>query len=156
MKSAERLVDPTADKNPGVAVIEPEQPDPRAESGQPSAEVGVAVEDKPKISPNDGSIRRERFVDASERAWSQRAVGMEEEQHVATSGLSADREARAATGARDECPRPAIACHLERPVPAAAIHNDDLVGGRLLTNGIKQSRKRALFVEGRDDDRDHL
>jgi len=39
-----------------------------------------------------------------------------------------------------------IVRNFERPVLAATIHDDDLVGGRLLTNRVEQHRQRTFLV----------
>jgi len=145
-ESAEGLVDRAANEYPGIAVIEPEQPDPRAEPSEPSAEGCVAVEDEAEISADDVCIRRERFVDPLERSGRQPAVGMKEEQHIAARRFGANSDPGAATGGRDKGSHSAIVRNLERPVLAAAIHDDDLVGGPLLTNRVEQIRKRTFFV----------
>ena len=155
-KSAESLVHRAADKDPGIAVIKSEQPDPRAKPGEPPAEFAVAVEDEAKISADDVCVRRQHLVDPVERAGSQRAVGMQEKQYIAASCFGAEGHSGAATGASSEGPRPAISCDLERPVAAAAIRDNDLVGDPLLADRVEQARERGHFVQGRDDDRDHV
>src|SRR6516162_8161008 len=155
-KSAESLVDRAADKDPGIPVIKPEQPDPRAKPGEPPAEFAVAVKDQAKIPADDVCVRRQHFFDPVERAGSERAVGMEKEQYIAASFYGAERHPGAAARASGQRPRPAIACDVERPVAAAAIHDDDLVGVLSLTYRLEQCRKPMLFVQGRDDDRDHV
>src|SRR5215471_5020331 len=149
-KSAEHLVDPAANKDPRVAVIEPEQPDPRAKPGQPLAEFAVTVKDETKISAHDVRVRRQHLVYPSECAAHHRAVGVQKEQYVAASRLGAERHPGAAAGAGEEGLRSAIARHLERPVATAAIHDDNLVDCLLLKNGVEQARKRGLFVQSRD------
>jgi hypothetical protein len=145
-----------ADEDPGVAVIKPKQPKPRAEPSEPPAEGCVAVEDEAEISPDDVCIRRERFVDPLERSGKQPAVGMKEQQHIAARRFGANSDPGAATGARDKGSHPAIVGNLERLVLAAAIHDNDLVGGPLLTNHVEQSRQQTLFIQGRDDNRDQV
>jgi hypothetical protein len=80
---------------------------------------------------------------------------MKEEQHFAMRRLSADVYPSAATGRRDEGSCPPLARDLERPVPAAAINDDHLVGRPLATDRVEQMRERTLFVQGRNDYRDH-
>src|SRR5262249_42494482 len=141
--------------DPRIAVIEPEQPDPPAEPGEPSAEPRVALEDEAKIAADDLWIRRERFVNSIERAVSERAVGMKEEQHVTVSRLGPDDDPGAPAGWRDEAAHSETARGFERAVLAVAIHNNHLIGCPLSTNSLEQRRQRTLFVQGRNDYRDH-
>src|SRR6516164_6424763 len=81
---------------------------------------------------------------------------MKEEQHLTSARGGPNTHRGSAAWAREERSDLVIAGNIERSVLASAIDHDHLVIRVLLTDRVEQRRKRAFFVQGRDDYRDHF
>src|SRR5262245_39536317 len=76
---------------------------------------------------------------------------MKEEQDLTAGCRRAEAHRGSAAWARDERSDLVMAGNIERSVLASAIDLDHLVIRVLLTDRVEQRRKRAFFVQGRDD-----
>src|SRR5690348_7726880 len=122
--AADRLIDPAADEDAAITVIEREAPEPGVEAGEPAGKAAVAVEHDAEIAAGYGGIAIEQTGKCAEPARGKDAVGMEEEQDLARGRGGAGTQLTPAARRGLDDTRAEFGGQRGRPVGAAAIGDD--------------------------------
>jgi len=96
---------------------------------------------EPPRPTDDLWIRREDLANLIQCSGRQSAVGVKEQQYLATRFARADTDCRSATRDRNECLDFVSARNLSGSVPATSVHYNHFVFCSLLMDSIEQTRQ---------------
>ena len=130
---------------------------------QPEDALGVAPLQQPVTptlrfnplaeGPAEHRLVGERAPDLINRGFTQPVVCVQEQQHLAVGRLGAGMQLQGAAGRAGQYAGLVRQGDIAGRVAAAAIHDDDLIGGRS-PSGLNGRPDRGGFVDGRNDHRD--
>ena len=150
------IENPAADELSGIPVIKPARPDPCVKGFQPAAEVVIAVEQQTEIAARRIRVVLQRRFNCRQPGLGKHCIRMQKKHGIADSLFSARRQLTASPRRRMNDANAQIFSHGHRLIGTAAIGDDDFVSNPLAHQPLNQPRQVLLFVEGRNDDGNHI